>query len=55
VQEELAGTTWETMRRVYDFVDLPTLHNAVALLESDTAEAPKARPIRRRDVLKKAA
>ncbi len=22
VQEELAGTTWETMRRIYDFVDL---------------------------------
>jgi integrase len=55
VQEELAGTTWETMRRVYDFVDLPTLHDAVALLESDTADAPKARPIRRRDPLKKAA
>ncbi|HEY0019471.1 MAG TPA: tyrosine-type recombinase/integrase [Longimicrobium sp.] len=33
VQEELAGTTWETMRRVYDYVDVPTLREAVAALE----------------------
>ena len=43
------------MRRVYDFVDLPTLHDAVALLESDTVGTLKARPIRRREGLKKAA
>ena len=35
VQEELAGTTWDTMRKVYDFVDLPTLQDAVAALEAD--------------------
>lgn len=35
VQEELAGTTFETMRRVYDYVDLPTLQEAVAALEAD--------------------
>jgi hypothetical protein len=33
----------------------PGFSDAVALLESDIAEAPKARPIRRRDGLKKAA
>jgi integrase len=33
VQEELAGTTWETMRRVYDYVDVPTMREAVARLE----------------------
>ena len=27
-QEELAGTTWEMMRRVYDHVDLPALKDA---------------------------
>ncbi|HEU4557528.1 MAG TPA: tyrosine-type recombinase/integrase [Longimicrobium sp.] len=37
VQEELAGTTWDTMRKVYDYVDLPTLHDAVAALEADSA------------------
>ncbi|HEU4557201.1 MAG TPA: tyrosine-type recombinase/integrase, partial [Longimicrobium sp.] len=37
VQEELAGTTWDTMRKVYDYVDLPTLHDAVAALEADPA------------------
>jgi hypothetical protein len=46
VQEELAGG---------DFVYLSTLHNAIALLESDTAEALKARPSRRRNGLKEAA
>jgi len=35
--------------RVYDFVGLPTLHDAVALPESDAAEPPRVRPIRRRD------
>jgi integrase len=53
VQEELAGTTWETMRRVYDYVDLPTLQNAVALLEGDTA--PTAGRTARRNGLKSAA
>ena len=53
MQEELAGTTWETMRRVYDYVDLPTLQDAVALLEGDTA--PKARRTTRRNGLKSAA
>jgi hypothetical protein len=33
VQEELTGTTWETMRRVYDYVDEDTMRNAVAQLE----------------------
>ena len=40
---------------VYDFVDLPTLRNAVALLETDTDAAPTPRQIRRRNGLKKAA
>lgn len=53
VQEELAGTTWDTMRRVYDFVDVTTLRDAVALLEADTTPAP--RPAKRRGGLKKAA
>jgi integrase len=53
VQEELAGTTWDTMRRVYDFVDVTTLRDAVALLEADTTPAP--RPVKRRGGLKKAA
>ncbi|HEX6912562.1 MAG TPA: hypothetical protein VF142_19300, partial [Longimicrobium sp.] len=53
VQEELAGTTWDTMRRVYDFVDVGTLKAAVALLEADTAPAPPA--AKRRGGLKKAA
>ncbi len=53
VQEELAGTTWETMRRVYDFVDMPTLQDAVALLEADDEPAP--RQTRRGGGLKKAA
>jgi integrase len=53
VQEELAGTTWETMRRVYDYVDLPTLQSAVALLEGDAA--PTTGRTRRRNGLKSAA
>jgi integrase len=43
VQEELAGTTWETMRKVYDYVDLPTLKDAVAALEADPAPLPEPR------------
>jgi integrase len=42
VQEELAGTTWETMRRVYDYVDVPTLRAAVASLEGGTKRRKKA-------------
>jgi integrase len=53
VQEELAGTTWETMRRVYDYVDMPTLHSAIAILEADDEPAP--RHTRRGGRLKKAA
>jgi hypothetical protein len=53
VQEELAGTTWDTMRRVYDFVDVTTPRDAVALLEADTTPAPH--PVKRRGGLKKAA
>jgi 3-methyladenine DNA glycosylase AlkD len=37
VQEELAGTTWETMRRIYDYVDLGTLQDAVNALEAEPA------------------
>jgi 3-methyladenine DNA glycosylase AlkD len=37
VQEELAVTTWETMRRIYDYVDLGTLEDAVVALEADPA------------------
>jgi integrase len=56
VQEELAGTTWETMRRVYDYVDLPTLRNAVALLENDGDQPTSGVPqIGTRRGLKKAA
>lgn len=56
VQEELAGTTWETMRRVYDYVDMPTLQNAVALLETDTDEpTPTVPQIGTRRGLKRAA
>lgn len=43
IQEELAGTTWNTMRRIYDYVDLPTLQDAVALLELDPAPRPGPR------------
>jgi integrase len=53
VQEELAGTTWETMRRVYDYVDLPTLKDAIAAL--DTVSAPVPSQPKRRGGLKKAA
>lgn len=42
VQEELAGTTWETMRRIYDYVDVPTLRAAVASLESGGKSRKKA-------------
>ncbi len=42
VQEELAGTTWETMRRVYDYVDVPTLRAAVASLEGGSKRRKKA-------------
>jgi integrase len=41
VQEELAGTTWETMRRVYDYVDVPTLRAAVASLEGGAKRGGK--------------
>lgn len=49
VQEELAGTTWETMRRIYDYVDVPTLRAAVASLEggASAARRPPERPERR--------
>lgn len=53
VQEELAGTTWETMRRIYDYVDVATMKDAVAALEADTPAAPAQ--TRRRGGLKKAA
>lgn len=43
IQEELAGTTWGTMRRIYDYVDLPTLQEAVALLEAEPASQPGPR------------
>jgi hypothetical protein len=39
------------MRSVYDFVDVTTLRDAVALLEADTTPAP--REITRRGGLKK--
>ena len=42
VQEELAGTTWETMRRIYDYVDVPTLRAAVASLEGGSKRRQKA-------------
>lgn len=42
VQEELAGTTWETLRTVYDYVDLPELRLAVRALEEDPAPAASA-------------
>ena len=42
VQEELAGTTWETMRRIYDYVDVPTLRAAVASLEGGSNRRKKA-------------
>jgi integrase len=42
VQEELAGTTWETMRRIYDYVDVPTLRAAVASLEGGGKRRKKA-------------
>lgn len=42
VQEALAGTTWDTMRKVYDYVDLPTLQDAVAALEA--APVPLSQP-----------
>lgn len=35
VQEELSGTTFGTIRRVYDYVDLPALREAVAALEEE--------------------
>jgi hypothetical protein len=53
------------MRRVYDFVDLPTLQNAVAMLETDSGEpaptvpqigtrrGPKKRKKRRRNRLQR--
>jgi integrase len=53
VQEELAGTTWETMRRVYDYVDMPTLQDAVRALEADSE--PVAPVQKRRGGWKKAA
>ncbi len=43
VQEELAGTRWETMRLIYDYVDLPAMQDAVAFLEGD-ADSPHALP-----------
>lgn len=56
VQEELAGTTWETMRRVYDYVDMPTLQDAVAMLETDSDQpTPTVPRIGTRRGLKKAA
>lgn len=41
VQEELAGTRWETMRLIYDYVDLPAMQDAVAFLDGD-ADSPHA-------------
>jgi integrase len=43
VQEELAGTTWETMRRVYDYVDVPTLRAAVAALEGGSSRGKRSK------------
>jgi hypothetical protein len=40
--EALAGTTWDTMRKVYDYVDMPTLQDAVAALEA--APVPLSQP-----------
>lgn len=51
VQEELAGTTFETMRRVYDNVDLPEQKAAVAFLDGDVDRLPvshrELRPFRK--------
>jgi hypothetical protein len=40
VQEELAGTTYGTITRVYEYVDLPALFDAVAVLEGSAASTP---------------
>lgn len=52
VQEELAGTTWDTIRKVYEYVDLPTLHEAVAAMEADPVplSQPPAPVLRLRSV-----
>ena len=44
------------MRRVYDYVDMPTLQNAVAMLETDSDQpTPTVPQIGTRRGLKKAA
>lgn len=40
VQEELAGTTYGTITRVYEYVDLPALFEAIAVLEGGSAAPP---------------
>lgn len=40
VREELAGTTWETMKRVYDDVSLPEQRAAVAFLDGEVDRLP---------------
>lgn len=34
VQEAITGTTWQTLNRVYDYVDLDTMRDALTLLEA---------------------
>jgi integrase len=34
VQEALTGTTWGTLHRVYDYVDLDTMRDALTLMEA---------------------
>ncbi|MDB4950435.1 MAG: Phage integrase family protein [Gemmatimonadetes bacterium] len=47
VQEELAGTTYGTITRVYEYVDLPALFDAVAVLEggAPASTAPPPGPM----------
>lgn len=54
VQEELAGTTYGTITRVYEYVDLPVLFEAVAVLEGGAA-APTPPPVGLVEGLRKAA
>lgn len=40
VQEEISGTTFGTLQRVYDFVDLPEQRAAIAFLEGEVDRLP---------------